>query len=528
MQNFWSPLKVGVLTMGALLSAIYGIAEVTKSSLDDDNSYVLTAVFQDASGLRTKSRVQIAGIEVGQIDDIRLEGARARVYLRVKKEVPLHLDARASKRSEGFIGDMALDLWPGTEEKALLKHGDEIKDVQSMGDMDKVFATLGDITEDIQAMTSNLRTLLAGDDVGGIKKIIDEIGLLTEKVNETIGEAGVKLKAILEDVQEVTGSVTDLADEEAKTVSSILRNVDKVSQQMQAAITDVQDVLATVKGVLGTSEGELKDGVAGIRQSLEKVNSSLDQLNSVTTKISEGEGTIGRLVTDDTLIREIEETVGDAADFVDRLIKLQTEVSLISEFHTRKASSRENLGLRLIPSEDKWYEVAVISPPRGIPEIETTDVIDENGNVTTTTLRTTKNGIGFNLLFAHRWRMKGWSVTGKFGLIETTGGLAGDVGLFGEHLRLSVEAYEFTSMDRKYPRVRAFATISFLKHLYVTGGVDDALNPTTVAPAGVGGADAARFELPARDFFVGAGFYFTDEDLKTLLTTVGVPSMGGG
>ncbi len=528
MQKLFTPLKVGVLTMGALLSVVYGIAEVTKSSLDDSNSYLLYAVFEDASGLRTKSRVQIAGIEVGQIDDIELFGSKARIHVRVKNEVPLHTDTRASKRSEGFIGDMALDLWPGTESKPLLKHGDEIKDVQSMGDMEKVFATMGNITEDIEAMTKSLRTLIAGDDVGGIKKIIDEIGFLTASVNKTIIDAGEKLKAILEDVQEVTDSVTNMASDETDTISSILRNVDKVSLQLQDAIADVREVLGTVKGVLGTSEGELKEGVAGVRQSLDKLNSSLDQVNLVTSKIAEGEGTLGRLITDDTLIREIEETVGDATDFVDRLMKLQTEVSLVSEFHLNKGSSRENFGLRLIPQEDKWYEIGVISPPRGVPEIETVDLIDENGIVTSTTERTTKSGMQLNVLFAHRWRMKGWSVTGKFGLIESSGGLAGDVGLFGEHLKLSVEAYEFSSDDRKYPRVRAYATLSFFQHLYITGGVDDALNPTTVAPPGVGAAAAARFELPARDVFIGAGFYFTDEDLKTLLTTVGVPSLGGG
>lgn len=523
MRSFFSPAKVGVLTVLAAMAMAWGIGQVTKTGLDEENSYRLTATFEDASGLRKKSRVQIAGIEVGQIDRIELVGARAKVHLRVRNDVPIHADARVSKRQEGFIGDMALDIWPGSEDAPLLHDGDEIRDVNSVGAMEKVFATLGDITKDIQAMTHNLRTLLSGEDMGGIKKIIDEIGKLTEQLNITIVESGEQLKAILGDVRQLTTSVTGLANDETDTVSNILHNVDDVTVQLQDAIADVRDVLATVKGVLGTSEGSLKEGVAGIRQSLEKVNGSLEQVQAITTRLAEGKGTLGRLITDDTLIREVEETVGDTSDFVDRLIKLQTEVTLTSELHLRKRSTRETLGLRLLPQEDKWYEMGIVSPPRGIPEIETVDLIADDGTVTTTTRRTTRTGVRVNLLFAHRWRMHGFSLTGKFGLIESTGGLAGDLGLFGDHLKLSMEVFEFSSSDRRFPRIRALATVSLLQHLYLSGGVDDALNATTVAPAGVSSASAARFRLPARDFFIGAGFYFTDEDLKALITTVGMP-----
>jgi len=525
MQNFFTPLKVGVLTVASIVAFWFGISQVTKSGLDDSSSYVVSAIFDDASGLRQKSRVQIAGIEVGQINSIELVGSKAKVVVRIRNEVALYEDARVSKRSEGFIGDMSLDIWPGSEKFPRLVNGGAIKDVVSVGDMEKIFATLKDVTVDIQAVTSALRQMLAGDDVGGIKKIIDEIGRLTESVNVTISESGIRLKSILEDVQKVTSSVTDLASGETDTIAHILHNIDKVSMQLQDAIADVRGVLGTVKGVLGTSEGELKDGVAGVRQSLDKLNSSLDQVNQVTTSLAAGKGTLGRLLVDDTLIREVEETVGDASDFIDRLIKLQTEVTLVSEFHMNKGSSREHFGLRLMPAEDKWYEVGLISPPQGVPVFETIDLIADDGSVTTTTTRTTNKGLSVNLLFAHRWRFGGVALTGKFGLIESSGGLAGEAAFFGDHLSLGIEAFEFSSPDRRYPKLRAFATWSIFNHLYLRGGVDDALNATTIPPAGASGATADRFRVPARDIFVGAGFYFTDEDLKSLLTTMGVPKI---
>lgn len=520
-SKFWTPLKVGLLTIGAVAALVAGVLLVTKGGLSSRDSYPVFAVFDDVSGLRAKTRVQIAGIEVGQIESISLVGNKAKVVLRIKNEIPLWSDAKIAKRSEGFIGDYTVDIDPGSEPPRI-PPGGEIKNVVSQGEMEQVFATLGEVTKDIQSVTKSLSDVLGGPEgTGSLRRIVEDVGRLTESVNATIQDSSAKLNQILGNIQSVTESARDVATGEQNTVARILENADLLMRRLNTAADQVQGVLASVQGILGSNEGDLKEGVAGLKQSLEKLDRSLSQINEVTGKLSSGDSTLGRLLTDDTLINDIESTVDEVDDFVGRVTNLETEVTLRSDYYVNHGSSREVLNLRLKPAEDKWYDIGIVSPV-ALYVPQQVLLYDSQGNRRETITVTRDTALAVNALFAQRWHVGGVSLTGRFGIIESTGAVAGDVGLVDDHLKLTVEAFDFSDRYKRLPRLRAYFTYSFLDHLLVSGGVDDALNGAWVLPDSLVGTP--EFQHGPRDFFLGGGLYFTDEDLKAILTIVGVPT----
>ncbi len=124
-----------------------------------------------------------------------------------------------------------------------------------------------------------------------------------------------------------------------------------------------------------------------------------------------------------------------------------------------------------------------------------------------------KEGMKFSAQFAKRFY---WT-TLRFGLIESSGGVGADFHFFNEHLTLTTEAFNFSVQELVYPRVRASLKLSAFNHLFATVGVDDALNAQV--------RDTRTNKLiVGRDVFVGAGIFFTDEDLKAILTTTGMPT----
>ncbi|AKJ03705.1 Mammalian cell entry related domain protein [Archangium gephyra] len=52
---------------------------------------------------------------MGEVESIKLEGTRARVTVRIRRDIPMFEDATLAKRSESLLGDYLLDLNPGTE-----------------------------------------------------------------------------------------------------------------------------------------------------------------------------------------------------------------------------------------------------------------------------------------------------------------------------------------------------------------------------------------------------------------------------
>src|SRR5438309_355574 len=117
--------------------------------------YKVFAVFDDATGLGQRSRVQIAGIPIGQVDHVELDQrtAHAKVWLLVSKEYVLHRDASITKRSESILGDFLLDVNPGTVEQPELRDGEEIKIVIRQPSMNDVFNSLNKIAGDISDIT---------------------------------------------------------------------------------------------------------------------------------------------------------------------------------------------------------------------------------------------------------------------------------------------------------------------------------------------------------------------------------------
>ncbi len=89
------------------------------------------------------------------------------------------------------------------------------------------------------------------------------------------------------------------------------------------------------------------------------------------------------------------------------------------------------------------------------------------------------------------------------GIIESKGGAGVDYYLFRDHLKLSLDAYDFTSENNVH--LRFGADVRFLKHFFVTGGIDDFAH--------------ARGDY---DFFVGAGIVISDDDIGSILGWVPV------
>jgi len=517
LKKLVTPFKVGLLVLISGVAFIAFFTFTKKSKLNESNALTVFALFHDASGLGEKSRVQVAGIQVGEIAEIRLEGTRARVTLRIRNDVPMHVDAGIAKRSESMLGDFLLDLTPGSDTVPLMPEGGEIKKVLDRTGMDQTFDKLNIIAADIQEVTTSLRSVLGGEKgAGNLQSIMENMVQLSASMEKTIVDSGEKLNAVLRNLETASGAVSSLTHSEEDNFRQIVTNVRGASQ-------DVRDVLATVKQVLGSGEGGFNQSVAGIKQSLAKLDEAMAHIESVTGKIDKGEGTLGALVNDKAIGENLGNAVADASDMVSKMATLMTEVTLREEYHWFQKSGKTYLQLKIIPKPDKYYLFEVIDDPRGLTIEQTVQRLppDSTQRELQTTITTTEQ-LKFSAEFAKRF----YFVTLRFGIIENTGGVGANLHFFDDHLTITVDLFEFASQYKDYPRLKASLNYAFLGHLYITAGADDILNKTLYDTDVVSAAAAdisKRRVISGRDFFFGAGIYFTDEDLKSIIGSVPLP-----
>ena len=517
MKKVLTPFRVGLLVIAAGAILFFFLTFVKKGGMEESDSIRAHAYFRDASGLGARSRVQIAGIPAGEIVHISLEGTRAKVDMRLRKDVGVRENAALTKRSESLLGDYMLDLTPGTEDQPLLKDGGEIKRVIDAQGMEQIFNSLATITADIQAVTASLRAVLGGQQgQGSIESIVQNLVKLTEAVERTVRENSERLDQILANVEAVSRDVRSVTESERASVQHIVQNIDTIS-------SDVKDVVASVKKMIGENEGEVAGTMSSLKETLAKLDRSLANVEQITEDIKKGKGAAGALLQDERLQQKVTDTVEDVADFAGRLTNLQLEVGLRADYLTQQGAAKTFLGVRLIPKPDKYYLLELIDDPRGTVE---TVYVQQNppaaGQPVVQKQTVTKESVKFSAQFAKRYSF----LTLRFGIIESTGGLGADLNLpikfpyysrwLEDAIALKVDVFNFSIEALRLPRLRATLRFTPFEHVYVNVGIDDALNNPN--------RDALTNRLVSgRDFFFGAGIYFTDADLKSLLPVVPTP-----
>jgi phospholipid/cholesterol/gamma-HCH transport system substrate-binding protein len=141
MQKSSIEMAVGVFMLIGIACVGYLTIQLGKMQWIGDNFYALEARFKSAAGLKTGSQVEIAGVQVGQVDVIRFDQDRqmALVRLKIQKNIVLTDDVIASVKTSGLIGDRYIKLTPGGSD-LVLKPGDQITETESAIDFEDLIS----------------------------------------------------------------------------------------------------------------------------------------------------------------------------------------------------------------------------------------------------------------------------------------------------------------------------------------------------------------------------------------------------
>jgi phospholipid/cholesterol/gamma-HCH transport system substrate-binding protein len=502
-RRSWAAVTVGALVL--IVSAIsYFLIRSTSERTASTQGISVWAIFHDASGLFEKSRVQTAGISIGQIDERKLQPntALAKITIHIQPGITLWSNAMVSKKSASLLGEYYLEIDPGTpfalvngekQQMTQLKTGDEIKAVREpavmgdlMNDIGTILPILKDILQDVHKLTSNQLTDIATN------------------VDKLIETNSITLERLLNRVDHIAANIENVTSSEAGDA--------------KVAIKNVRDITESIKTLVGSSEGEVKSTGTAVRGSLAKLQGTVDNLDktlrnveSITSRLDKGQGTAGRLLTDDTIANNVEEITEDAGSFVRGITKLQTIVGLRAEYNFISHTTKEYLSVQLVPRPDKFYLIELVEDPRGFREETTTVNNSSKTGLEKSTTVVTSQKLRFSLMLGKRIG----PVAGRFGIKESTGGFGVDLFLLEDRLTLSVDVFD--TLSNQYPRVKPTLLAAIWKrNLFLVAGADDVIN-TTRATAGAGGGI---------DWFLGGQLVFNDEDLKSLLLFGGSAASG--
>ena len=150
MNNRKIEFLVGCFVLVGLLAVLYLAIQVGSARFFGSDHYTLEARFSSAAGVNPGSRVEIAGVRVGTVKEIRLnEAFYAIVTLELPKELQFDDDTIASVKTAGLIGDRFIELSPGGSGFPL-EPGDMIVDTEAAMDIEGLISrfALGGIDDE--------------------------------------------------------------------------------------------------------------------------------------------------------------------------------------------------------------------------------------------------------------------------------------------------------------------------------------------------------------------------------------------
>jgi phospholipid/cholesterol/gamma-HCH transport system substrate-binding protein len=460
--------KVGLLVLVGSVLLLYMIFAVGKYQFGEKKGYTLQAAFDSVAGLDTKAAVRMAGVKIGLVESVELEDSRAKVTMRIDPEVKITRGTEAMIKTKGLLGEKYVEFVPVKQGKpqqpsaageSTYHDGERVQATVSPSDIDKLINQVSSISDDIKKVTESLSQVLG-----------------TERGARS-------LEDILGNLRQTTANIKDF---------SITLQGD--GSEM---VTRLNELVASLNGVVGENRDNLQVTMENIKEASKTAEMALASIENATRKIDRGEGTIGKLVNDESVYNNIDSAAKGISDYTTRIERMKTIVAFRSEYMFPEAKSYATLELK--PRMDQYYIFEILSDPFSNYNRTTTTTTPGNTVVT----ETYEDKFKFSLEFAKRWG----NLAVRLGLIESTGGAGVDYYAFDDRIKFSVDTWNYGSKepDNNKAHVKATATVGLGKTVFMNAGYDNALNSRRASA------------------FVGLGLRFDDTDLKYLMGSVPIP-----
>ncbi|NLF25243.1 MAG: outer membrane lipid asymmetry maintenance protein MlaD [Deltaproteobacteria bacterium] len=135
--EFW----VGVFSIAALACAAYLAMGLGDFELFGSDKYNIYAEFDNISGLQMGASVEVAGVKIGQVSEIKLDDPVAVITLRIEPNIKIREDDIASIRTKGIIGDRYVKISRGSSEAYVPKNG-RITETESIVDIEDIIGKI--------------------------------------------------------------------------------------------------------------------------------------------------------------------------------------------------------------------------------------------------------------------------------------------------------------------------------------------------------------------------------------------------
>lgn len=279
-------LKVGTVALVTIVAFIlmFQFLKGTALFTSTDTYHI---IYDNIAGLTESNPVEINGYQAGVVQDVRLinDGSgRILVSLSVDRNFNIPKDTEAEITTATLIAGMKIVLRMGQSNEMCHNH-DTISGYVATSIIDRLSGTLSPLEDNISSIVLRLDSVITA-----INSILTP-------------EMTLNMKSAIANVSDVTSGLKQISDSRKDELMAAIDGIQTFTSMLAANSSTIDSTLKNL--------GEISDAVStsDLKTSLGSLQSSIRGLDTIVTGISKGEGSAGKLVTNDSLYTNLSNTL---------------------------------------------------------------------------------------------------------------------------------------------------------------------------------------------------------------------------
>ena len=300
-------LKVALLAIAALLFSFWGYKFILGNNLlEKSNNFEV--LFDNVNGVQVGTAVKIHGVSVGSVTGVTLQNddkQQVLVELILSADYRIPKDAVAVIVPDGFMGGNNVELEydsPCTGADCAASgarlNGDVRGLLGSMLGTDDLGEYMKEVSKALNSVVDTLNHRLLSDDsnsplartIRNLEGTTANLQLTSGRMDALLRRSSGSIEGSLANLNALTGELNN----QKQAIGDIIANADSLSSQLVEA--DLRKTMAQVN-----------ETIAGLQSTLTSANQALGGVSSAMNKIAAGEGTIGKLLSDEQLYYELKD-----------------------------------------------------------------------------------------------------------------------------------------------------------------------------------------------------------------------------
>ena len=290
--------KIGFFAIASIIALVFGVNYLKGINILNDNSDFY-AVYENIGGLQVGSSVLVNGYKVGMVSNIDLlteQNQNLLVTISLDKEFDMAKNTVCKIVNQDLMGTKGIALMLGDADELVIGGDTLISEIE------------GSLQDEVNAQILPLKNK-AEELIGSIDSVMMIVtAVLNKDTRNNLRNSLSSLDRTFELMSKTMVKVDSMIDINDERIAKVVKNLESITSNLESSNGEIKNIL--------TNFSSLSDSLAKV-----DIATVLQNVSDITTKINNGEGSIGLLLKDDKIYVNFEKSTRELASLLEDIKK---------------------------------------------------------------------------------------------------------------------------------------------------------------------------------------------------------------